>query len=137
MMSSYAITEDMLSSDGLTLVEPHATPYVTFLACQISDLIAYFEARDHRVRGDVTVPDNPTFDRSHLSPPPLNWGTPNTSGVSWAEDNPTPRHPGSAQERPQSGVKSIDLLLRLYFDYLGFPVFFSLVTRPLLPQPSS
>ncbi len=109
MMSSYAITEDMLSPDGSSLVEPHATPYTTFLACQIADLIAYFEAREHRVRGEVTVPDNPVFDRSHISPP--HWGTPNTSGASWAEEHSTPRQP---QEKPQSGVLVERFLLYLY-----------------------
>ncbi len=99
MMSSYPILEDMLGPDGLSLVEPHATPYTTFLACQIADLISYFEAREHRVRGVVTVPDNPAFDRSHLSPP--HWGTPNTTGASWADEHSTPR---VTSERPQSGV---------------------------------
>jgi hypothetical protein len=100
-MSNYPILEDMLSPDGMSLVEPHATPYVTFLACQIADLIAYFDAREHRVRGVVTIPDNPVFDRSHLSPPPLNWGTPITMGASWDGDHSTPC---VTQERPKSGV---------------------------------
>ncbi len=39
----------MLGPDSVTLLEPHALTY----AGQIADLIAYFEARVHRVPGEL------------------------------------------------------------------------------------
>jgi len=68
----------MLGSDGVSLIDP--TPYLVFLAQQISDLIAFFESRHRRTTGEVTL-DGPAILTTQQTPPPLNWGTPNTSGI--------------------------------------------------------
>ncbi len=92
----------MLGSDGLTLLEPHATMYASFLASQIGDLIAYFDARARRATGIVTLAE-PGQTPLNRTPPQLNWGTPNTSGLSWANasGHSTPR---DSSDVPQSGV---------------------------------
>ncbi len=66
----------MLRADNVTyLLEPHLTEYVTFLATHIADLVAYFDARQSRSNGEVTM------DEDGEVCPPLNWGTPNSSGL--------------------------------------------------------
>jgi hypothetical protein len=56
-MPYYAIEESMLGPDNVTLLEPHQTAYVTFLAIHLADLIAYFEARQSRANGSVSIDD--------------------------------------------------------------------------------
>ncbi len=103
-MPPFHVEEAMLGPDGVTFLEPHATNYATFLASQIADLIAYFESRHHRTRGEVNLEDprNPLDVTQIGSPPHLNWGTPNSSGVSWNNNSvhSTPVQAG----KPLSGV---------------------------------
>ena len=102
----------MLGPDGV-LVEPHSVSFVTFLATQIADLIAYFESRHRRTTGEVNLADlepGTATVNLNLTPPLLNWGTPGTSGAvnsSWGTSTPTstPRAP----PKPQSGVFQIML----------------------------
>jgi hypothetical protein len=101
VMPHYAIEESWLSPDGLTLLEPHSSTYVTFLANQIADLICYFESRHHRTRGEVSFNDD-HLNQTQMTPPLLNWGTPNTSG-NWGSQHSTPRHEDDPT-KPKSGV---------------------------------
>ncbi len=105
VLPNLAIDESMLDADGETLLEPHSTSYVSFLATQIADLIAFFESRHHRSRGEVTIGDDNHLNRTQMTPPPLNWGTPNTSGT-WNSNHSTPRD-NDAPEKPKSGVSII------------------------------
>ncbi len=102
VMPHFPIEPTMLGPDGVTLLEPHSTAYVSFLASQIADLIGYFESRHHRTRGEVDLTgDNQGLDVSAIqSPPFLNWGTPNTSGLNNNSVHSTPK----TVSKPPSGV---------------------------------
>ncbi len=103
VLPHYAVDESMLSPDGVTLLEPHATTYMTFLAHQIADLIGFFESRHHRTRWDVIITEDPNLNRTQMTPPPLTWGTPNTSGT-WNSHHSTPRN-SDEPEKPRYGVR--------------------------------
>ncbi len=106
VLPQFNVVESMLGTDGTFMVEPHATSYATFLAGQIADLIAYFESRQHRSRGEVSLEERPTLNATQLgSPPLLNWGTPNTSGVSWTNNSTHSTPMRNGVEKPMSGVK--------------------------------
>ena len=106
VMPHYPIDQAMLAPDGQTLLEPHATSYVGFLATHIADLIAYFESRHHRTRGEVNlVDDGQAASTSINATPPRFWGTPNTSRVSW-NNNTLHSTPHDGPSKPQSGVSS-------------------------------
>jgi hypothetical protein len=134
VLPHYSIDQSMLGPDGVTLLEPHGTTYSAFLASQIADMIAYFESRTHRTRGEVDLTtENPGNVSQFTSPPQLNWGTPNSSSASWRN---TSHH--STPSKPPSGV-STDVISRTVSDlifYLLVFFFSSLVTR-LVPRPSS
>ncbi len=105
-MPPFPVEESMLGPDGVTFLEPHATAYATFLATQIADLVAYFESRHHRTRGEVNLEEQrPPLDVTQVgSPPQLHWGTPNSSGASWHNNDSTHSTPVQAG-RPISGVR--------------------------------
>ena len=121
----------MLNADGVTFVDP--VPFVVFLAQQVADLIAYFESRHHRTTGEVVL-DGPTIQNTQCTPPPLNWGTPSTSGIlisvsftflcpncflmlflgtmvtrNWADDSNNNSNHSTPKDpsRPASGVSSV------------------------------
>jgi hypothetical protein len=110
VMPHFHVDEGMLGPEGTTLVEPHATGYATFLASQIADLIAYFESRQHRARGEVNLEERGPLNTTLVgSPPLLHWGTPNTTGASWNNNSihSTPAKDGTG--RPLSGVSGLCL----------------------------
>jgi hypothetical protein len=84
----------MLAADSVSLVEPHSVSYVTFLATQLGDLIAYFDARRHRTAGEVTIDE--TQEDNNAS---INWGTPGNEST-----HSTPKHPSKDPSKPRSGV---------------------------------
>ncbi len=88
----------MVGPEGIVLVEPHRSAYVIFLASQIADVMAYFEARKERARGQVNIDDEGTF-QPPPTPPNLPWGTPSTSGKSTSQLN---------NNTPQSGRKDLE-----------------------------
>ncbi len=94
MLPYFPIESSMLAADAVTLVEPHSVSYVTFLASQIGDLIAYFDARRHRTTGEVTI-DETQEDNNGT----VNWGTPGDES-----SHSTPKHPRSDSNKPKSGV---------------------------------
>jgi hypothetical protein len=107
VMPHFPVEESMFGPDGTGLLEPHATTYATFLAGQIGDLVAYFEALHHRSRGEVNLEGQSALNTTQISSPPhLGWGTPNGSGVSWNNNSihSTPLRPGT--DKPMSGVRS-------------------------------
>jgi hypothetical protein len=87
----------MLAGDSITLLEPHSVSYATFLASQIGDLIAYFDARRHRGAGEVTIDE--THDENDVT---INWGTPGNEST-----HSTPKHPPQGSDKPRSGVLGI------------------------------
>jgi hypothetical protein len=115
VLPHFAVDETMLGPDGVSLLDPHSTTYVTFLAGQIADLIAYFESRHHRANGDVTIDDRPVFhlDRTQMTPPLLHWGTPNTSGFNNNSTHSTP-NTTDPPAKPQSGVCILVYFTNLY-----------------------
>jgi len=101
VMPHYHVEPLMLGPDGVVLVEPFSSAYATFLATQISDIMAYFESRQKRVTGEVTITDVPE------TPPPVGaWGTPGST--SWgATSTPAGGLPDATLQennRPRSGV---------------------------------
>jgi hypothetical protein len=118
VLPHFQVDETMLGPDGLTFVEPHGTSYATFLAGQIADLIAYFDARRHRSQGEVNLEERNPLETTHFGTPPLlHWGTPNTSGGSWNNNSlhSTPAHGGTG--KPMSGVtKSTISVIFLIFE---------------------
>jgi hypothetical protein len=106
-MPYYAVEESMIGPDNVTLIEPHQTAYVTFLATHVADLVAYFDARQSRANGSVSIDE----DR-----PPLNWGTPNNSGMNNSWQDPNLNH-STPKPRPLSGVQSPHLSLFLLYRF--------------------
>jgi hypothetical protein len=75
----FAVEATMVGPDGIVLVEPHRSSYASFLASQISSLLAFFEARDARTRGEVTVNDDEDTFQPPPTPPNLGWHTPSST----------------------------------------------------------
>jgi hypothetical protein len=122
VMPHYSIDPAMLGPDGVTLMEPHGTSYSVFLASQIADLIAYFESRHHRTRGEVDLTgDNPNNVTQYTSPPYLNWGTPIASGGSF-NNNTLHSTPNSAA-KPPSGVCALLLYHPVSFKCLNYNLY--------------
>jgi hypothetical protein len=116
VMPHYSINPSMLCPDGVTLMEPHGTSYSAFLASQIADLIAYFESRHHRTRGEVDLTtENPANVTQYTSPPYLHWGTPNTSGPLWDNNNSQHSTPHSAAKPGKWSKNSSCVLASLRF----------------------
>jgi hypothetical protein len=97
VLPHFALESSMLRADGVSLHSPAKVAFRTFLAQNVPDVVAFFEARDKRTTGLVTIDENsnPELPRVPTPPaPPIN--TQNTRD-SWTlpEDYKTPQEPRS------------------------------------------